>query len=178
MIWVFPMIRPASSWIYQSKQLFGLSAQRWTPRVIPDRKAQGSTRYQHEFYSAPAPSPFPQKKRLRWCSESIGWVPNICKLPHTQGFTKDLHRVLLQIVALYRAFAIFILKEPEKEETTRSHGTITEKLIYAVGKHFALHDEVLIDVYNGHWSMSRELWVDIKKARYGTILDEEMKALT
>lgn len=56
---------------------------------------------------------------------------------------------MLYFRGLILAFANFILREPGKEETKRSHGAASHKPIYAVERHFTLHDEKLISVYNG-----------------------------
>lgn len=68
----------------------------------------------------------------------------------------------------------YILKEPDKGETTKSNNAATDKLIRAIGE-FG-YDDKYIFVYDGYWSMSRDLYDQVQKASWrDVILDEHMK---
>ena len=70
----------------------------------------------------------------------------------------------------------YILKEPGQGETTLSRNSITDRLIDTVGKWQKPKDYNFVYVFDGYWTLSREMYEEIQKATWDkVILDEDMK---
>lgn len=73
----------------------------------------------------------------------------------------------------------YVLKEPRDGESTLSNSVVTDALIGTTGK-WMTADEDIIYVFDGYWSKNKNLWKQVQKASWDSvILDPKMKkALT
>ena len=69
----------------------------------------------------------------------------------------------------------YILKEPAEGESITSQPSITDALINTVGK-WQKPDDHYVYVYDGYWTVSRQLYEEVQKASWDdVILNEDMK---
>lgn len=81
-----------------------------------------------------------------------------------------LYNVLIEV-----GFIQYILKEPRKGETTRSHSSVTDSLLMTIGR-WLTKDVPGIWVYDGLWSKSTKMYEEVQKASWDdVILDKKMK---
>ena len=103
------------------------------------------------------------------------------RLSESRSFAKYIYGWGDEFFILYTVrmgYVIFqyLLKEPGDGETTMSVNSLTDRLVQTVGKWTYPDDDKYIYVYDGYWSMNKDLYNQVVKAKWeDVILNEDMK---
>ena len=120
-------------------------------------------------------------QRFRDYRPANHYLGNTESLVESRTFAKYSYRwgdefFIVYIVRFSFDILQYILKEPGDGETIMSTNSVTDTLIRTVGRYIHKDDDKSIYVYDGYWSMNRDLYDEIQKANWeDVILNEDMK---